>query len=270
MSTLRFTMLGCASSPGVPRLTGDWGGCDPNEPKNRRLRASALVERIADDGQVTTVVIDTGPDFRQQMIAANVQRLHGVVYTHSHADHLHGIDDLRSYWHVQGTLIDTYADATTFERIMDGFRYVYETPPGSAYPPILRHNEIMADRPFAIDGDGGPISFLPLDQEHGSIRSLGFRIGPMAYCTDVSAWPEHTADQLHDLDLLIIDALQYRRHPSHYSLEQALAWIEHLKPKRAVLTHMHIPLDYRTVLAETPDHVEPGYDGLRIELPYNP
>ncbi|WP_114391161.1 MBL fold metallo-hydrolase [Notoacmeibacter marinus] len=267
MATLRFTMLGCASSPGVPRLNGDWGKCDPNQPKNRRLRAAALIQRIADDGQTTTVVIDTGPDFRQQMIAAGVTELHGVVYTHAHADHLHGIDDLRGYWLTQGALIESYADNATFARIFDGFQYVYETPPGSAYPPILRRNEIAPGRHFTIEGDGGPIPFLPLYQEHGSIHSLGFRIGPMAYCTDVSAWPDESVAQLHGLDLLVIDALQYRRHPSHFSLEQAVEWVDRLKPKRAVLTHMHTPLDYDTVMAETPDHVEPGYDGLVVELP---
>ncbi|RLQ87868.1 MBL fold metallo-hydrolase [Notoacmeibacter ruber] len=259
-------MLGCGSSPGVPRLTGDWGKCDPKQPKNRRLRASALVQRIADDGQMTTVVIDTGPDFREQMISAGVTELHGAVYTHAHADHLHGIDDLRGYWLTQGALVPTYADEATFERIYDGFRYVYETPPDSAYPPILSRNEIQVGVPFQIDGDGGPISFLPLHQEHGSIHSLGFRIGPLAYCTDVSAWPEETVEQLHNLQLLVVDALQYRRHPSHFSLEQAVEWVDYLKPERAVLTHMHTLLDYDTVMAETPGHVEPGFDGLTVEL----
>ncbi len=269
MPILRFTMLGCGSSPGVPRITGDWGKCDPEQPRNRRLRASALIQRIDDDGRMTTVVIDTGPDFRHQMIKAGVETIDGVVYTHAHADHLHGIDDLRGYWLTQRALVDTYADTATFERILDGFLYVYETPPNSGYPPILRRNDITVAVPFEIDGDGGPISLLPLHQEHGSIHSLAFRIGSMAYCTDVSAWPDETAAQLAGLDLLVIDALQYRRHPSHFSLEEALEWIERLKPKHAVLTHMHTPLDYDTVMANTPDHVVPGHDGLVIELPHD-
>ncbi len=259
----RFTVLGCGSSPGVPRITGDWGACDPNNPRNRRRRASFLVEQIAPDGGRTTVVIDTGPDFRDQMISAGVQRLDAVLYSHAHADHLHGLDDLRGYFIVQKHRIPIHCDAFTLERIRQGFGYCLETPPGSGYPPIVRPQIIETpDSPICIEGAGGPITFMPLLQQHGDIHSLGFRIGDVAYCSDVSAFPEATVAKLQGLDALVIDALQYKRHPSHFSLEEALDWIERLKPQRSFLTHMHTPLDYETVMGETPAHVEPAYDGL--------
>ena len=265
--TLRLTILGCGSSPGVPRISGDWGACDPTNPKNRRMRASALVERVSATG-TTRVVVDTGPDFREQMLMARVKTLDAAVYTHAHADHIHGIDDLRGYVLEQRRLMDVYADRPTTVRLHDAFGYCFQTPPGSAYPPILRAHPIDHDEPFAIRGEGGALTFEPLPQIHGDIISLGFRIGSVAYCPDVSNFPPTTADRLKDLDLLVIDALQYRSHPSHLSLSESLEWIEKLSPKRAVLTHMHIPLDYDTVMEKTPGNVEPAFDGLVIEVPY--
>lgn len=263
---LRFTILGCGSSPGVPRINGDWGNCDPAEPKNRRLRAAALVERVSAGGGVTRVVIDTGPDLRQQMLNARVDRLDAVVYTHAHADHIHGIDDLRGFALLQHGLIDAYADSLTLERLRDGFGYCFETPPGSSYPPIVRAHAVTHGEAFTVDGAGGPLRFEPLRQIHGDMASTGYRIGDLAYCPDVSDFPDETASRLAGLDVLVIDALQHRSHSSHLSLSEALQWIERLKPSRAVLTHMHIPLDYATVMAETPDHVEPAFDGMVLEL----
>ncbi|MCI5076520.1 MBL fold metallo-hydrolase [Oricola sp.] len=266
MATMRYTVLGCGSSPGTPRLNGDWGNCDPHNPRNRRLRASLFAERIAPSGERTCVVIDTGPDFRQQMLDVQARQLDGVVYTHPHADHIHGIDDLRTFVLWQKRLVDIWADDATYERLWEGFRYCFETPAGSGYPPILRRQPIALDQPFPVSGPGGDIVFQPLVQQHGRIHSLGFRIGDFAYCSDVSSYPDETLAQMQGLDVLIIDALQYREHPSHLSLQQALDVIMELAPKRAYLTHMHIPLDYDTVRAETPDHVEPAHDGLVIEL----
>jgi phosphoribosyl 1,2-cyclic phosphate phosphodiesterase len=265
---LRFTVLGCGSSPGVPRINGDWGNCDPENPRNRRTRTAAMVERVADDGSTTRVVIDTGPDFRAQMLAANVQRLDAVVYTHPHADHIHGIDDLRGYWLEQRELIDIFADVPTLTRLKQAFGYCFETPPGGSYPPIVRAHLIDAPAPFTVEGAGGDITFEPLPQIHGDIVSLGFRIGRLAYCPDVSDFPPETVERLRRLDLLIIDALQYKTHPSHFSLGEALQWIDRLKPGSAVLTHMHTPLDYETVVAETPEHVEPAYDGMILEISF--
>ncbi len=263
----RFTILGCASSPGVPRINGDWGACDPANPKNRRSRAALLVEQIGADGGKTTVVVDTGPDFREQMISAGVQRLDAVIYTHAHADHLHGIDDVRGYFHSQRQRIPIHADAFTMDRIRMGFGYCLETPVGSNYPPIVEPHVIATpDTPVTISGPGGPITFHPILQVHGDIMSLGFRVGDFAYCSDVSDFPEASHHKLKGLDTLVIDCLQYRFHPSHLSMEQALGWIERFAPRHAILTHMHIPLDYETVMAETPSHVEPAYDGLRVEV----
>lgn len=267
---LRLTILGCGSSPGTPRITGDWGNCDPANPKNRRMRTAALVERIATNGARTTVVIDTGPDFRQQMLMAGVKRIDAVVYTHPHADHIHGIDDLRGFVLDQRRLIDVHADQFTMARLRDAFGYCFETPPGSSYPPIVLPHMIDHGRAIRIEGEGGPLTLQPLPQIHGDIVSLGFRVDGLAYCPDISDFPEATAARLTGLEMLVIDALQYKTHPSHLSLDQALGWIERLAPKSAVLTHMHIPLDYATVMAETPDHVVPAYDGMIIEMAYNP
>lgn len=264
-SQLKVTILGCGSSPGTPRVNGDWGACDPANPKNKRMRASILVERIGLEG-TTTVVIDTGPDFRAQMLMANVTNLDAVVYTHPHADHIHGVDDLRTFVLVNGKRMPIWADDATLARLREGFGYCFETPPGSDYPPILQPRMIVHRTAFDIDGQGGSLTFEPLYQQHGAIHSLGFRIGDFAYCSDVSAFPDSTLAQMQGLDTLVIDALQYREHPSHLSLAQSLAVIDALKPKRAYLTHMHIPLDYDAVKSETPKHVEPCYDGLVISL----
>ncbi|MBB4954606.1 phosphoribosyl 1,2-cyclic phosphate phosphodiesterase [Agrobacterium vitis] len=262
----RFTILGCSSSPGVPRINGEWGACNPQNPKNRRTRASFLIEQTGPDGGKTTVLVDTGPDCREQMIRANVQSIDAVMYTHAHADHLHGIDDLRGYALSQRQRIPIYADAETMQRIEAGFGYCLKTPEGSNYPPIVQPHVIESlDEPVVIEGKGGAIPLLPLMQQHGDITSLGFRIGNVAYCSDVSDFPAETVPRLFGLDVLVIDALQYKEHPSHLSLAQSLGWIEKLSPARAILTHMHIPLDYDIVMGETPAHVEPAYDQMQFE-----
>ncbi|MEO4040576.1 MBL fold metallo-hydrolase [Hoeflea sp. CAU 1731] len=261
-----LTILGCGSSPGVPRIDGDWGNCDPTNPRNRRRRASLLIEQYSADGGVTTVVIDTGPDFREQMISARVRILDAALYSHPHADHLHGIDDLRGFVVVQKKRMPIYADAVTMARLREAFLYCFETPPGSGYPPIVDANTIDSlDNPIVIEGEGGPLTINMFEQLHGSITSTGYRIGNVAYCSDVSDFPQKSIEKLQDLDCLIVDALQYRPHPSHFSIGEALDWIERLQPKQGILTHMHVPLDYATVLAETPANVEPAYDMMQIK-----
>lgn len=263
-AVLRLTILGCASSPGVPRINGDWGNCDPANPRNRRRRCSALVERIGSGG-TTSVVIDCGPDFREQMLSAAVARLDGVVVTHSHADHIHGLDDIRGYMLVQRKRIPVYADDPTYARLFEAFAYCFETPSGSSYPPIAEWVRIVAGQPFSIDGAGGPIRILPFDQQHGSITSLGLRIGQLAYCSDVSDFPDTAIEAIAGAEHLVIDALQYRTHASHFSLSEALQWIDRLQVASATLTHMHTPLDYETLCAELPSHIRPAYDGLSLE-----
>jgi len=271
--TLGFTILGCGSSPGVPRIHGEWGACDPNEPKNRRLRCSLLVERINDIGK-TVVVIDTGPDFRQQMLNADVKAIDAVLYTHSHADHLHGIDDLRGYALAQRERIPIYADASTMVRIDEGFGYCIQQPEGSIYPAILEKYDMEVGQPVEIKGEGGSIHALPVLQVHGPIHSLGFRFstdgkfeqGGLCYSPDVSEIPAETAALLRNLDVWIVDALQYKPHISHMSVSESLEWVMKLTPKRTIFTHMHIPLDYQTLKAELPKHVEPAFDGMALEV----
>ena len=263
--TYRFTILGCGSSPGVPRPNGDWGACDPSEPRNSRTRAALMIERMGEGG-TTRVVIDTGPDFRAQCIANGVDRIDAIVITHAHADHVHGIDDVRTFVLVSRKRMPVWADAATYRRLLEGFGYCFEKPAGSDYPPICEHRPIEDGRAFAIEGPGGPIELRPVPQRHASLATLGFRIGDFAYCPDVSAFPEGSLDLLRGLQCLVVDALQYRSHPSHFSVSEALAVINELRPARAILTHMHTPLDYRTLAAELPRGVEPAYDGLRIEL----
>ena len=261
---LRFTILGCGSSPGTPRIGNDWGACDPKNPKNRRRRASIMVERVQESG-TTTIIVDTGPDFREQMLDADVEFAEAVLFTHGHADHIHGIDDLRGFAINRRQRVDIYADEETSARLHQGFGYCFETPEGGSYPPILREHRLVEGEQFSIDGPGGKIEVMPFIQAHGGINSLGFRFGNVAYSSDISDVPQESLIHLQNLDCWIVDALQYREHPSHFSLDQALHWIGKMKPKRAVLTHMHTPLDYDTVQNLVPDHVEPAFDGMQFE-----
>lgn len=257
MGALRFTILGCGSSGGVPRLGGHWGDCDPTNPRNVRRRCSLLVERDGPDG-TTTVLIDTTPDMRSQLLDTGTGRLDGVVYTHSHADHVHGIDDLRMIVFNMRERVPVYADGDTQNALLSRFGYAFIQPEGSPYPPILDLRQI--DGPLTISGPGGDITLRPFEVNHGSIEALGFRIGDLAYLPDVAMIPDSALDELRDLDCWIIDALRRKPHPTHLCLDEALEWIERMAPKRAVLTNMHIDLDYAQVAAETPDHVDPAYD----------
>ena len=259
----RATILGCGSSGGVPRIGANWGACDPSNPRNRRWRCSMLVERIGKPRH-TTVLIDSSPDVREQLLSVRCEALDGVLYTHDHADHTHGIDDLRMVSYAMRKRIDVWADDVTRKSLTDRFGYCFEKPAGSSYPPILSAHPIEVSSRVRVEGPSGAIDALPIPQVHGDIPSLGFRIGGLAYSPDVSDIPEASVPLLEGLDVWIVDALRFTAHPSHFSVKQALAWIERLKPKRAILTHMTTDLDYEALKRELPEHVEPAYDGMVV------
>lgn len=260
---LDITILGCGSSGGVPRVGMGWGACDPANPRNRRRRCSILVERRGQDG-TTSVLVDTSPDLREQLIDAQVNRLDGILITHDHADHTHGLDDVRSLVIHMRRRIRLHADERTSAVLNERFGYIFRTPTGSLYPPLLDECRLEVGSPFSIDGPGGPLTGVPFDMEHGETRALGFRFGRFAYASDVSALPPESLEMLRGLDLLIVDALRYTSHPSHFSVADALATIADLKPVRAVLTNLHTDLDYAKLAAELPAGVEPAFDGMRL------
>lgn len=263
---LRLRILGCGSSGGVPRLGGHWGACDPKEPKNQRTRCSLLVERVTDQG-TTSVLIDTSPDMRAQLLAAEVGRLDAAIYTHAHADHVHGLDDLRMIVINMRARLPVWADAPTRTALLERFGYAFIRPEGSMYPPILEINEITG--PINVDGPGGTLSFSPFAVPHGNIDALGFAMDGVVYLPDVSDLSEAARPHLADMRCFIVDALRRDPHPSHSHLDKTLGWIEAFAPERAVLTNLHNDLDYQTLCAETPAHVEPAFDGMTLtfELP---
>ena len=262
--SLRVTILGCGSSGGVPRIGPMWGQCDSTNPKNRRRRCSILVEQRCKSG-CTTVLVDTSPDLREQLLMVRADHLDGVLYTHDHADHTHGIDDLRMVAYAMKARIPCYFDAATRESLVTRFTYCFAQKEGSGYPPILTAQTIEPDVPVKISGGGGVLEVVAIPQVHGDIPSLGFRFGNIAYSPDISALPESSEPLLEGLDVWIVDSLRYTPHGSHFSVKQAVAHIERVKPKRAILTHMTTDLDYATLKRDLPPHVEPAFDGMVIE-----
>ena len=254
---MKITMLGCGPSTGVPAIGPDWGDCDPDDPRNRRRRASILIECRG-----KTVLIDTSPDLRAQLLDAGVHRLDAVILTHAHADHLHGIDDLRAVNRAMHAAIPLYADARTLDEVERRFGYALKPVPqdGLFYKPTLIPHRI--DGPFAAAG----LPMTPFPQDHGFSSTLGFRIGAFGYSTDVNELDDNAFAVLLGIELWIVDCLRYEPHPTHSHLRKTLGWIDRLKPARAVLTHMDRPLDYRALAAQLPPGVEPGQDGLVVEL----
>lgn len=256
---MRVTILGCGTSAGVPRPggkdgKGEWGAANPADPRNRRRRCSILVQ---DKGR--TVLVDTSPDVRSQLLDAEVERIDAVIWTHDHADQVHGIDDLRPYALRQGQ-IESWSDARTHGVLTRRFGYCFQAEGSGFYNPIYRHTVI--EGPFTAAG----LPVVPFLQDHGTIPSLGFRFGGVGYANDVVALPEESLALLEGVEVLIVDAMRYRPHPTHAHLDRALEWIDRLKPRRAFLTNMHVDMDYAEVDRTTPNHVTPCHDGLQIDL----
>lgn len=243
---MRVIILGCGTSAGVPRIDGDWGACDPQEPRNRRSRCSIIVEQGS-----TRLLVDTSPDLRQQFLANGLTAVSAVLWTHDHADQTHGIDDLRILAYTSGQRVVGYADEFTFERLQRKFGYCFEKA-GDGYPPIIEPR--LIDGPFNV----GDIDITPILQDHGRIHSLGFRFGDIAYSNDLVGLDDRAFEALAGVKLWIVDAMRYTPHPTHSHVAQTLEWIARVKPERAILTNMHIDLDYRKLAAELPPGVETG------------
>jgi phosphoribosyl 1,2-cyclic phosphate phosphodiesterase len=255
---MRITMLGCGPSWGVPRIGDDWGACDPKNPKNRRSRCALLIE---DGGQ--TVLIDTPPDLRQQLLTAQVKRIDAVLFTHAHADHSHGIDDLRSVNRMVGKPMPIYGSPYTMGELRARFRYIFASVDTTApvfYKPAVEPHEVTG--PFTAAGMG----VVPFDQDHGFSQTTGFRVGRVAYSTDVMTLDDAAFAALAGVELWVVDCIRQKPHPTHSHLERTLSWIDRVRPRRAILTHMDESLDYETLRRMLPAGVEPGFDGLIVEL----
>jgi phosphoribosyl 1,2-cyclic phosphate phosphodiesterase len=263
--SLTFTILGCGSSGGVPRIGGDWGLCDPENPMNRRRRCSLMVE-MKTAGETTRVLIDTTPDLRDQMLTSQVKQIDAVWVSHEHADHTHGIDDLRSFYLRQRRKIPVWADAPTIRMLATRFAYIFTQPAGSQYPAIAEQHLIEPNVELRCTGAGGTIAATPFVVNHGDIDALGFRFGDVAYTPDLNGMPETSLGAVSGLTLWIVDALKRTPHPSHFALHETLMWIDRMKPAAAILTNMHIDMDYETLCKELPENVRPAYDGMSITV----
>ncbi len=251
---MEITILGCGTSTGVPKIGGKWGVCDPNNPKNRRRRSSIYIE-----DQGTKILIDTTPDLREQCLDAGITHIDGVLYTHDHADHTHGIDDLRAIAHIMKKRVEAYGNADTISILKRRFEYIFATREG--YPAILNSN-MITNKKFNINS----LDIQPFDLMHGNAITLGFLLNKVAYTTDFNAIPEENEGYLYGLDLWIVDTLRPQPHPTHPHLDQTLGWIEKFKPKRAILTHMTWDMDYETLKKALPSHIEPAFDGMVISI----
>ena len=254
---MKLRILGCGTSSGVPRIGNDWGRCDPAEPKNRRRRVSILVEQAG-----TRILVDTSPDLREQLLDAEVGDLDAVIWTHDHADHCHGLDDLRQVFHIRGAPIRGYARSDTLTTLRSRFDYAFEGKDG--YPSVVE-GALLPD-----EFDVGGIQVRVVDQPHGSITSAGLRFDAngksIGYSTDFNAFTDEMAMLFKGVDVWVVDALRRHPHPTHPHLQQALGWIDAVQPGRAILTHMDNSMDYAELLSELPQGVEPGYDGLEVVL----
>lgn len=258
---MRITLLGSGPSSGVPDIPHGWGACDPDNPKNRRLRQSILVEQ-----NETRLLVDTSPDLRQQLLAAGVRRIDALLYTHAHADHFHGVDDLRGLNRAMDADIEAYADAGTIATMNERFGYATAPLDEKAniyYKPMLNMHEIAPGDAFALGG----VPITVFDQDHGFSRTLGFRFGDVGYSTDVVDLPEESFAALDGVRLWILSCFQWQPHVTHVHVDKAVEWIERVGPEQAVLTHLSSRIDYAELDRYTPDTISPAFDGLMIDVP---
>jgi phosphoribosyl 1,2-cyclic phosphate phosphodiesterase len=259
---MKIRILGCGGSQGVPDAAGDWGACDPSDPRNRRSRPSILIEADRPGQGPAALLVDTAPELRLQLAGTGVRQIDAVIYTHAHADHLHGIDDLRPINKAMGRPIPIWGTPETLAEIGRRFEYALAPQPatGTFFRPTLEPHEIHG--PFEAAG----VPVLPFEQDHGQSASLGLRVGRFAYSTDVVRLDDAAFDMLAGIDVWIVDCIRFAPHWTHSHLESTLGWIERVKPRRAILTHMDCTLDYATLQRQLPPGVEPAYDGMEIEL----
>jgi len=263
---MKVTLLGTGSAAGVPMVSRGWGVCDPNDPKNRRLRSSIFVE----EGD-TSILVDTGPDLREQLLNANIQKISALLYTHGHADHTHGIDEIREVNRLMRAEIPVWGMKETLDELADRFAYSFEgydydigDPGVLIYKPWLVPNilQLPHPQPFMVND----LQVIPIEQDHGWSKSLGFRFGDFAYSTDLIEMDETGFDKLQGLKVWVVGCVMRQAHTTHANLETVLSWVERIKPERTIITHMGIGFDYAAFKAELPDGVEPGYDGQVIEI----
>ena len=266
--SLRVTVLGCGSSGGVPRVGGDWGTCDPSEPRNRRSRSSLLVEKTGNEG-TTTILVDTSPDLREQLLAAGTQRIDAVFYTHDHADQSHGIDDLRAIAYRMRAQIPTYMDKHTKDAVWKRFNYCFEMPEGRVHPPILQLQDLLEDgQTRTVDGPGGTIEVGVIAASHGPTPTLVFTFdGQLAYSPDVWDISDDGMARLDGIDTWVLDALRYNDHPTHAHADRSLAWLARVRARRGVLTNLHIDMDYATLSSELPPIAVAAFDGMAFDVP---
>lgn len=252
----RVRILGCGHSGGLPQFGGDWGECDPAEPKNRRFRSSVAIE-----GEGGILVIDASPDFRAQALAAGMERVEALLLTHAHADHINGLDEFRVVSWRTGGRVPVFGDRTTLETVRERFSYAFRGVETGGYEPFLDAVEIETGRPFEVAG----LRCVAFRQEHGAVHSLGARIGAFAYSTDVRHLPPEAMEILRGVGIWVVGCLGRQDNPRHAHLEQVLAWVDELRPERTVLTHMGPSLDYAELRRVLPKGVEPAYDGMVLD-----
>lgn len=257
---MRLRVLGCGGSGGVPLVGGIWGQCDPGDARNRRRRPSILIEH-----EGTTILVDASPDLREQLLAAGTTHVDAVLFTHTHADHCHGLDDLRPLVYTRGHPIPAYADAETLANLRQRFDYAFEPSrtTGALYSALMTAHEIPLDTPFELAG----LSCVAFEQDHGPTTTLGYRIGPIGYSPDAHTIPSHGFEALGGVSVWVVDCLRYQAHASHAHFERTLSWVQRVQPQRAVLTHMNHTLDYAELAANCPPGVEPGIDGMAFDVP---